>query len=61
MILNVASMDGKTKAAEPLENLLEVMSHPTLAEALFKANAIMKRTGATLNLPLVSVKSLITG
>ena len=61
MTLNVASMDGKTKAVTPLENLLEVMSYPTLAKYRAKTNATLERAHAKVNLPLMLVKSLITG
>ena len=61
MILNVATIDGKVQAAVPCKNLLEVMSQPTLAEARVKVNSIMSRRGAQVNLPLVLVKSLISG
>jgi len=61
MILNVMSPDRKVAAAIPTSNLLEVTNQTTIAEPLMKANAIMKKNGARVNLELVLVKSLISG
>jgi len=61
MILNVMSPDGKVAVAVPMSNLLEVMNQVTIAESLMKANTIMNKNGARFNLPLVLVKSLVSG
>ena len=61
MILNAMSPDGKVQAAAPTSNLLEVMNQTSITEQILKANAIMKREGARVHLPLVMVKALVSG
>ena len=46
MILNVATINSKVQVAVSRDNLLEVMSQLTLAEARVKVNSILKRHGA---------------
>jgi len=61
MILNIMSLDGEVQAAAPSKLLLKVMNQLTLAEIYNKANAIMKKNRACINLSLVLVKVLYSG
>ena len=58
MILNVMSPDDKVQAVAPSKSLLKVMNQLTLAEIYNKANTIMKKNRARINLSLVLVKVL---
>ena len=59
MILNATSIYGKVRARTSSRYLLEIISQLILAELISKANAIMKRKGARVNLPLYFIKSLV--
>ena len=61
MILNVMTMDGKTAAINPTKDLLAVMNHPSLTDLRNKVNALMKKNGVKMCLPLELVKALISG
>ena len=61
MILAFMTRDGTSAALSPTKDLRRVMDSATLAEAQAVVTSVLKREGIRMKLPLIFVKSLMSG
>ena len=61
MILVFMTRDGTSAALSPTKDLRRVMDSATLAEAQAVITSVLKRKGVRMKLPLIFVKSLMSG